>query len=151
MELSSPLFKMAKTLSRHSLFFKTAIPVMLMVFRSPQARISAVERGLPILRENIIHLSDQARRSGAAFFVVLEPSWLRVNGAGPTAGFTRFLKDTRVPFMDLEPLFERNAHQRLRLALDPHWNEIGHALVAEEVHRTLKSRGLIPARVSPPD
>ena len=151
MGLPSPLFKMAKTLSRHSLFFKTAIPVMLMVLRSPQARINAVERGSPILRENIIGLSDRVRRSGAAFFVVLEPSWLRADGSGPTAEFTRFLKDARIPFADLGPLFEKNSHQRLRLALDPHWNAAGHALVAEEVFGKLKRLGLIPVRASAPD
>ena len=135
-------FRAAKTLWKHSMSFKLALPFILQLSRSAKRRDEALTAGMPILRENVLRLKTQCRGMGAKLVVVLDPAWRRMNREKLTE-LSDFLKDSGVMVIDLGPIFEKHSERKLRIALDPHWNKAGHELVGDEVFRVLSGEGLL--------
>lgn len=135
-------FRAAKTLWKHSMSFKLALPFILQLSRSAKRRDEALAAGMPILRKNALRLKAGSLAAGAKLVVVLDPAWRRTNRE-KSAELSDFLKDSGIMLIDLGPVFEPHPPRKLKIAFDPHWNEAGHALVGDEVFRILRGAGLL--------
>lgn len=106
------------------------------------------EEGLRLLEADLRSLKRLADDGGAGLAVVLHPNWKdrRWSRWYPEAlpRLSAALRSEGVPFLELgETALRPGGGVRLTVALDGHWNEAGHARVAEEVGRFLAERGLL--------
>lgn len=109
------------------------------------------EEGLRLLEGDLRSLKGQAAASGARLAIVLHPNWSdwRWRRWYPHA-FARvsgLLAAEAIPYLDLgETAVRPGSGPRLTIRLDGHWNETGHAVVAEAIARFLSEERLLPSR-----
>jgi lysophospholipase L1-like esterase len=95
-------------------------------------------------QSRLIEMRDLSRTAGGRLVVVLFPF---VHGLGPTNGFRdahkaldQFWADAGVPCLDLLPIFESHAGERLTVSrYDAHPNERAHALAATAIYEWLQA------------
>jgi len=97
-------------------------------------------RGMQILRDDLSGLAEELSSHGRTLVVVLIDVWPR-NSHAELKGF---LAGRRIPFADIaDPVIWRFRSTELRIWGDGHWNEMGHRVVAAEIYRLLRHKGLL--------
>jgi len=124
-------------LAVQSLFLRwRAIP-----FTSPEG----ADAGRQITYQALDDLRSQASSRGARFCVLINDYWESLF-PNSFAELTGFLREKRIPHLNLS-LHTKYPRVKLKVALDRHWNEEGHALAAVDVHRFLRKNNLLPAKI----
>jgi len=104
------------------------------------------DAGRQITYQALDDLRNQAASQGAKFCVVTSTFW---EPLFPKSfhELTGFLRREGIPHLNLR-LYKEYPGAKLRIPFDGHWNELGHALAAAEIHRFLLRNKLIPARLA---
>ena len=92
-------------------------------------------------------LADAARGAGATLLVAYIPRLERGNATPPPEALASATKEHGVMLADLTPrvlqYYANERHPPLILAHDGHPNAAAHALIADELERTLRSHKLL--------
>lgn len=121
-----------------------------------------LERGMPILKESIKEIRDEARELHAKLYIILIPSPIQIYSETyrtllkntfpndkivekwdedklvPQKFMKEISKEYNIPLLDLYPILLRENKSILYIPLEGHFNRKGHAIVADSIAKSLQ-------------